>query len=90
MQLLQRLHKNFDYGFGLKHWSNASNQTRNQSSYVNVATTATIDVNTRLLTVFVEAYYTGASPVASNRLNVALLQNNATSCICWKTAIQIS
>lgn len=57
-------------------WSNASNQTRNQSSYVNVATTATINVNTRLLTVFVEAYYTGASPVASNRLNVALLQNN--------------
>lgn len=57
-------------------WSNASTQTRNQSSYVNVATTATIDVTTRLLTVFVEAYYTGASPVASNRLNVALLQNN--------------
>jgi hypothetical protein len=57
-------------------WANASNQTRNQSSYVNVATTATINVNTRLLTVFVEAYYTGASPVASNRLNVALLQNN--------------
>lgn len=57
-------------------WSNASTQTRNQSSYVNVATTATINVTTRLLTVFVEAYYTGASPVASNRLNVALLQNN--------------
>jgi hypothetical protein len=57
-------------------WTNAANQARNQSSYVNVATTATIDVNTRLLTVFVEAYYTGASPVASNRLNVALLQNN--------------
>jgi hypothetical protein len=61
---------------GRNNWTNASNQTRNQSSYVNVATTATIDVNTRLLTVFVEAYYTGASPVASNRLNVALLQNN--------------
>ena len=57
-------------------WTNASNQTRNQSSYVNVATTASINVNTRLLTVFVEAYYTAASPVASNRLNVALLQNN--------------
>ena len=57
-------------------WTNASNQTRNQSSYVNVATTASINVNTRLLTVFVEAYYTGNSPVSSNRLNVALLQNN--------------
>ena len=57
-------------------WTNASNQTRNQSSYVNVATTASINVNSRLLTVFVEAYYTGNSPVSSNRLNVALLQNN--------------
>lgn len=61
---------------GRNNWTNAANQTRNQNSYVNVATTATIDVNTRLLTVFVEAYYTGASPVASNSLNVALLQNN--------------
>jgi hypothetical protein len=57
-------------------WTNAANQTRNQSSYVNVATTATIDVNTRLLTVLVEAYYTGNSPVPSNRINVAFLQNN--------------
>ena len=61
---------------GRNNWTNAANQTRNQNSYVNVATTASIDVNTRILTVFVEAYYTGASPVASNRLNVALLQNN--------------
>lgn len=43
---------------------------------MNVATTATIDVNTRVLTVLVEAYYTGASPVSTNRLNVAFLQNN--------------
>jgi hypothetical protein len=57
-------------------WSNASTQTLAQASYVNVATTATIDVNTRVMTVLVEAYYTGASPVATNRLNVAFLQNN--------------
>ena len=57
-------------------WTTAVNQTLAQSSYVNVATTASINVNTRLLTVFVEAYYTGNSPVTSNRLNVALLQNN--------------
>ncbi len=61
---------------GRNNWTNAANQTRNQNSYVNVATSASIDVNTRLLTVFVEAYYTGASPVTSNSLNVALLQNN--------------
>jgi hypothetical protein len=57
-------------------WTATSNQTLNQSSYVNVATTATINANTRLLTVLVEAYYTGASPVSSNNLNVAFLQNN--------------
>jgi hypothetical protein len=57
-------------------WTTAANQTLAQSSYVNVATTASINVNTRQLTVFVEAYYTGNSPVSSNRLNVALLQNN--------------
>lgn len=57
-------------------WTNASNQTRAQSSYVNVGTTASIDVNTRVLTVNVEAYYTAGSPVATNKLNVAFLQNN--------------
>jgi hypothetical protein len=57
-------------------WTAAANQTITQPSYVNVATSATINVNTRLLTVLVEAYYTGASPVASNNLNVAFLQNN--------------
>lgn len=57
-------------------WTATSNQILGQSSYVNVATTATINATTRLLTVLVEAYYTGASPVASNNLNVAFLQNN--------------
>lgn len=57
-------------------WTATSNQILAQSSYVNVATTATINVNTRLLTVLVEAYYTGSSPVSTNNLNVALLQNN--------------
>ncbi|WP_353168358.1 Omp28-related outer membrane protein [Flavobacterium sp.] len=59
-------------------WTAASNQTVAQSSYVNVATTATINATTRLLTVLVEAYYTGSSPVTTNKLNVALLQNNTT------------
>ena len=57
-------------------WNTAANQTLAQSSYVNVATAASIDANTRVLTVLVEAYYTGNSPVSSNKLNVALLQNN--------------
>lgn len=58
------------------YWTNAANQTVVQPSYVNVATTASMDVNTRVLTVLVEAYYTGSSPVATNKLNLAFLQNN--------------
>lgn len=57
-------------------WSVASNQIKALPSYVNVAAETTIDVNSRLMTVHVETYYTGSSPVASNNLNVALLQNN--------------
>ena len=61
---------------GRGNWNSASSQILAESSYVNLATTATINVTTRLLTVLVEAYYTGSSPVASNNLNVAFLQNN--------------
>ncbi len=57
-------------------WSNAGNQIKLQSSYVNVAVESSIDVQTNILTVHVEGYYTGSSPVATNKLNVALLQNN--------------
>lgn len=57
-------------------WSSASNTTKAQSSYVNVALQASINVQTNVLTVTVETYYTGTSPVTTNKLNVALLQNN--------------
>jgi hypothetical protein len=56
-------------------WTNASNQTLAQSSYANVALQGVLDVNTRQLTINVEAYYTAnGSPI--NLLNVAILQNN--------------
>lgn len=61
---------------GRNFWTISSNETIAQSSYVNLGVEATIDVNTRELTVHVEAYYTGNSPVGTNKLNVALLQNN--------------
>lgn len=61
---------------GRGNWSNAANQILAQSSYVNVGVEASIDINTRVLTVHVEAYYTGNSPVATNKMNIALLQNN--------------
>ncbi|MBA4153973.1 Omp28-related outer membrane protein [Flavobacterium sp.] len=57
-------------------WSNASNQTLAQSSYVNVGVQGVIDAQTRQLTVTVEVYYTGNSPISTNKLNIALLQNN--------------
>jgi hypothetical protein len=57
-------------------WSSASTTTKGQASYVNVALQASINVQTNVLTVTVESYYTGTSPVAINKLNIALLQNN--------------
>lgn len=61
---------------GRNSWANATNQTLAQPSYVNVAVEAEINTTSRLLTVHVEAYYTGNSPMPTNKLNVALLQNN--------------
>lgn len=57
-------------------WVNASSQTFLVDSYVNVGVEAEIDIQTDMLTIHVEAYYTGDSPEGTNLLNVALLQNN--------------
>jgi hypothetical protein len=62
-------------GMGRGQWATAGNQTLAQSSYVNVAAKTTIDLASRELTVVVEAYYTGNGS-NTNKLNVALLQNN--------------
>ena len=57
-------------------WTSASTQILAQPSYVNLAVEASLNVSTRELVVHVEAYYTGNSPQATNKLNVAVLQNN--------------
>ncbi len=57
-------------------WQSASSQILNEPSYVNVAAQANLDISTRQLSVTVEAYYTGSSPVNTNKINVALMQNN--------------
>lgn len=57
-------------------WTAAVNAILAQPAYVNVAGQATLDVNTRALTVNIEAFYTSASPAATNKLTVMLLQNN--------------
>lgn len=57
-------------------WNSAVNQILAQVSPVNVAARATLDFNTRIMTIEVEAYYTANSSVPTNMLNVAILQNN--------------
>lgn len=57
-------------------WTSRSNQIMDTPSNLNVAVEASIDVNTKILTVHVEGYYTSDSPEATNMLNVALLQDN--------------
>ncbi|MDI9342449.1 MAG: Omp28-related outer membrane protein [Sediminibacterium sp.] len=47
-----------------------------QTSYVNVACQATLDVNTRVITVDAQAYYTANSPTSNNFLTIALLEDN--------------
>lgn len=57
-------------------WAISANEIIQQPSPVNLAVEASIDVATRVITVHVEAYYTSNSPESTNKLNVALLQNN--------------
>ena len=61
---------------GRGEWAAAANTILAESSYVNVAVEAEIDMQTRVATIHVEAYYTGNSPVNTNKLNVAIMQNN--------------
>ena len=57
-------------------WATAANQILTQSSPVNIATQASVDMSTNVLTVDVEVYYTGNQNVTSNQLHVAVVQNN--------------
>jgi hypothetical protein len=47
-----------------------------ESSPVNLGAHAYLDLTSRVLTVTVEAYYTANASLATNKINVALLQNN--------------
>ena len=57
-------------------WASAAQQTLGEASYLNMAVEAEVDVAASTIEVHVEAFYTGNSPVSTNKLNVALLQNN--------------
>ena len=56
-------------------WPTAVTPILAQQSIVNVAARAQIDAETRLLTVTVEVYYTADAETSTNKLNVAILQN---------------
>ncbi|WP_026450540.1 T9SS type A sorting domain-containing protein [Aequorivita capsosiphonis] len=58
------------------YWVISANETMTKISPVNLAVEASIDVQTNVMTVHVEGYYTSDSPEATNLLNIALLQNN--------------
>ena len=47
-----------------------------EPSYLNVAANATVDYTSSTLTVNTEIYYTGDSPLSTNFLQIALLQDN--------------
>lgn len=57
-------------------WKSAGNQIKQETSPVNLATSATLDLTTREVKVVYEIYYTDDAVNATNKLNVALLQNN--------------
>ncbi len=57
-------------------WSGAADIVMADPSYLNVGVEGTIITSTRQLAVNVEVYYTGDSPVSSNFLTVAILQND--------------
>ena len=57
-------------------WAGAVATKLTESSPVNVWSEAIIDMGANTLTVNVEIYYTGSQTVTSNKINVAVLQNN--------------
>lgn len=56
-------------------WTGWANTVKAQSAYCNVALEGSLDPQTRVLTIQVEVYYTANSPVATNSLNVFLLED---------------
>lgn len=57
-------------------WTGDAGVIIGQPSYLNVGVSANLDYNTRVLTIQCQVYYTANSSVTTNRLNIALLQNN--------------
>ena len=56
-------------------WTSIANTIKAEASCLNVAAEGTIDWATRKLTLLVEVYYTGSAAQPTNKLTVAMLQN---------------
>jgi hypothetical protein len=63
-------------GESRSYWTGDAGVIMGQPSYVNVGVSAQVNYTTRVLTVHCQVYYTANSTVTSNKLNIALLQNN--------------
>ena len=57
-------------------WNSAANTILGQSSPVNIAARGTLDWSTRELNITVQLYYTANEANATNKLNLAILQDN--------------
>lgn len=56
-------------------WEDITNSTLTESAYVNIASKGTLNMQTRLLTIEVKAYFTG-NGTSDNKINIALLQSH--------------
>lgn len=61
---------------GRAEWPEAIGEILVQPAPVNIAATATLNISTRQLELYIEYYYTANVPLNTNRLHVAVLQNN--------------
>lgn len=59
-------------------WAGDVITIKNQPAYLNVALQGSVNVNTRMLTVDAQVYYTGSSPTATNYLTIMLIEKNIT------------
>ncbi|MDR1005430.1 MAG: T9SS type A sorting domain-containing protein [Bacteroidales bacterium] len=57
-------------------WKSGGDMLLVTNSFVNVAATASVNVNSGLISVHVETFYTAAAPTNDNKICIAVMQNN--------------
>ena len=67
---------NGSLSLGREQWASAIGQVLEMPAYLNVGARATLDWESRELSVEVQLYYTGEASVEENHIHVALVQNN--------------